>query len=187
MQFHHAKDANGNCFLLIDALSPASLDFIEKAAFNTLLTIGLLFGEMPLDEAYMFVYESKDFKTPQALSYKSLVKTLKHDYSIFTSNIYSVLVPLALKKDSVKGEARICDIITNRKWYIDEFPLDVFSRMVQSFLNYEALSWGGFHLINACHFTMEMQPGAYSMALETLTAEAESKMMPKGTLNIIDA
>ena len=187
IQFHHAKDGNGNCFLLIDALSPVSLDFIEKVAFNILLTIGLLFGEMPLDEAYMFAYESKDFKTPQALSYKSLVNTLKHDYSIFTSNVYSVLVPLALKKDPVNGESRICNIISKRKWYIDEFSLDVFSKMVQNFLNYEALSWGGFYLINACHFTMEMQPGAYSMALETLTAEAESKMMPKGTLNIIDA
>lgn len=187
LQVHHYVDENGNCFLMIDALSPVSLDCIEKAAFNVLLSFGLLFGEMPLDEAYMFIYEGKDFKTPQALVYKSLVKTLRHDYSIFTSNVYSVLTPLGIRKDPVNGENRMCNAITKRKWHIDEFPLDVFCKMVQNFLDYEALSWGGFYLINACHFTMEMQPGAYSMALETLTSEAESKMMPKGSLNIIDA
>jgi hypothetical protein len=34
---------------------------------------------------------------------------------------------------------------------------------------------------------MEMQPGAYSTALETITSEVVSKKLPKGALNIIDS
>lgn len=184
---HHFVDDQGNNFLLIDSLSPISLSYMEKVAFNILLSFGMLFGEMPLDEAYMFVYESKDYKTPLALEYKSLVKTLKSDYSIFTTNVYSILVPLAIRKDPVNGEKRICNIITARKWGINELSLDVFCKLVQNFIDHEALSWGAFYLINACHFTMEMQPGAYSTALETITTEVVNNVLPKGSLNVIDA
>lgn len=187
LNVHHFVDDHGKYFLLIDSLSPVSLAYIEKVAFNILLSYGLLFGEMPLDEAYMFVYESKDFKTPLALEYKSLVKTLKNDYSIFTTNVYSILVPLAIRKDPVNGEKRICNIITARKWVINELSLDVFCKLVQNFFDHEALSWGAFYLINACHFTMEMQPGAYSTALETITTEVVNNVLPKGSLNVIDA
>ncbi len=187
LQVHHFVDDKGDYFLLIDSLSPLSLECIEKAVFNILLSIGLLFGEMPLDEAYMYIYESKDFKTPLALVYKSLVKTLKNDYHIFTTSLYSVLCPLAKRKDPTNGEKRINAIIGARKWSINEIPLDVFCKLVQNFMDYEAFSWGGFYLINACHFTMEMQPGAFSTALETIASEVVSNKLPKGTLNIIEA
>lgn len=187
IQVHHYLDDKGECFLLIDSLSPVSLEYIEKASFNILLSIGLLFGEMPLDEAYMYIYENKDFQTPLALVYKSLVKTLKNDYHIFTTNLYSVLCPLAKRKDPANGDKRMSAIIGARKWAINEITLDVFCKLVQNFMDYEAFSWGGFYLINACHFTMEMQPGAFSTALETIASEVVSKKLPKGILNIIDA
>ena len=187
LQVHHYVDDKGDYFLLIDSLSPVSLDYIEKAAFNILLSIGLVFGEMPLDEAYMYIFESKDFQTPLAFVYKSLVKTLKNDYYIFTTNVYSVLCPLAKRKDPAKGDNRMCNIIKARRWILNEMSLDVFCKLVQNFMDSDALSWGGFYLINACHFTMEMQPGSFSTALETITSEVVSNKLPKGTLNIIDA
>ena len=187
LQIHHYEVDEDHCFLIIDSLSLVSLEYMEKAAFNILLSLGLLYGEMPLDESYVFVCESKDFTSIQALVYKSLVNTLKNDYSIYTSNVYSVLVPLAIRKDPVNGEHRMCNIIQGRKWFIDEFPLDVFCKLVQNYLDSDALSWGGFYLINACHFTLEMQPGAYSTALETITSEVVSNIIPKGTLNVIDS
>lgn len=187
LQVHHYEADDDHCFLIIDSLSLVSLEYMEKAAFNVLLSLGLLYGEMPLDESYIFVFESKDFTSIQALVYKSLVNTLKNDYSIYTSNVYSVLVPLAIRKDPVNGEPRICNIIHGRKWIIDEFPLDVFCKLVQNFLDSDALSWGGFYLINACHFTMEMQPSAYSTALETIASEVLSNKLPKGMLNVIDS
>ncbi len=187
IQVHHYVDEKGVFFLLIDSLSPVSLEYIEKTAFNILLTIGLLYGEMPLDETYIYIYEGKDFKDPQALVYKSLVKTLRNDYYIFTSNVFSVLVPLAIRKDPANGESRMCNIITARRWSLNEMSLDVFSKLVQNFIDSDGLSWGAFYLINACHFTMEMQPGAFSTALETITSEIVSNKLPKGTLNIIDA
>lgn len=180
------EDADGN-YLSIDTMAPITLEQMSTLSFNILLSLGFLIGEMPLDECYVFTYDNPEFNTPLGMEYRSLVKTLRNDYRIFTSNAYSVLVPSSLVKDPVNGECRIINIMHDRKWEgkIECFPIDILSKLIQNFLDYNALSIGAFEIVNACHLTLEMQPSAFSTVLETITKVTNKYFGISNTLNLV--
>ncbi len=180
------EDADGN-YLSIDTMAPITLAQMSTLSFNILLSFGFLIGEMPLDDCYVFAYDNPDFNAPLGMEYRSLVKTLRNDYRIFTSNAFSVLVPSSLVKDPVNGECRIINIMHDRKWEgkIECFPIDILSKLIQNFLDYDALSIGAFEMINACHLTLEMQPSAFSTVLETITKVTNKYFGIGNTLNLV--
>lgn len=180
------EEVDGN-YLTVETMTPLTLEQMSTLSFNILLSFGFLIGEMPLDECYVFAYDTPDLDAPIGMEYRSLVKTLRNDYRIFTSNAFSVLIPSSLVKDPVNGECRIINIMHDRKWEgkIECFPIDILSKLIQNFLDFDALSIGAFEMVNACHLTLEMQPSAFSTVLETITKVTNKYFGIGNTLNLV--
>lgn len=154
-------------FLIIESRFLCSQAEIDKIAYVTLLSFGLISGTVHLDEAYMVVSVTDDFQNPIGIYYKSLRNTIKCQYTIFTTKVYSVLMPIAKKLDM---EQRMLKKIGDKKWdcAIEEMNGEVFSSIVLRLYEKDAIARAALLLLDSSTLTLELQPAAYCIAFETL-------------------
>ena len=157
-------------YMAIDSDTKLTEREMREVAFSISVAIGLLTGHLFLGEYWMVASEDKDSRKPLGLFYSTLTPSVKSDYSIFTTNVYSVLIPIAKKIDSVNGEKRALSIINAYKLgcAIDPIHIDVFERIVENFERYESLQRGIYILLTGTQLSLELQPGAFSIALEAI-------------------
>ena len=82
-------------YLVVESVFLCSLLEIDKVAYSVLLAFGLISGTVHLNEAYMIMATTDDFRDPIGVYYKSLRDSIRCQYTIFTTNVYSVLMPIA--------------------------------------------------------------------------------------------
>jgi hypothetical protein len=88
---------------------------------------------------------------------------------IFTTNAFSVLVPIAKHISPKDGESRVIEIIKN-KWsdklnYLDE---KIFSNLVQTINDNEAICRAAMMTVEASKFAIDIQLATYCVAFETI-------------------
>lgn len=178
----------GKNYLAIDSDTKLTEREMREEAFSMSVAIGLLTGHLFLGEYWMVASEDKDSRKPLGLFYSTLTPSVKSDYSIFTTNVYSVLIPIAKKIDPVNGEKRTLSIISAYKLWcaINPIRIDVFERIVENFERYESLQRGIYILLTGTQLSLELQPGAFSIALEAICNIAKEVLTSNKAFKIRD-
>lgn len=157
-------------YMAIDSDTKLTEREMMEVAFSITVAIGLLTSHLFLGEYWMVASEDKDSRKPVGLFYSTLMPSVKSDYPIFSSNVYSVLIPIAKKIDPVNGEKRALSIISSYKLgcAIEPISIEVFERIVEILERYESLQRGIYILLTGTQLSLEIQPGAFSIALEAI-------------------
>lgn len=160
----------GKNYLAIDSDTKLTEREMREVAFSITVAIGLLTSHLFLGEYWMVASEDKDSRKPVGLFYSTLTPSVKSDYPIFSSNVYSVLIPIAKKINPVNGEKRALSIISSYKLgcAIEPISIEVFERIVEILERYESLQRGIYILLTGTQLSLEIQPGAFSIALEAI-------------------
>ncbi len=184
------------CFFRIDDKEYMAIDSCVKlteremsnVAFSITVAIGLLAGHLFLGEYWMVASEDTESRKPVGLFYSTLTQSMKSDYSIFTTNVYSVLIPIAKKIDPVNGENRALSIIKsyNLGCAIDPISVEVFERIAGNFERYESLQRGIYILLTGTQLSLDLQPGAFAIALEAICNIAKEVLPANNAFKIRD-
>lgn len=156
-------------YIIIESSKKCCLKYIEDIAYASLLTIGFLSGKLYLDEAYIIASDQKKFNNPLGVYYKSLRKSIFGQYSIFTTNVYSILIPIAKKMCAKNAEKRMLDII-EKKWEyrINIIEEVVFSKIVETFYKYESIARAALTTLTASRLGLEIQSAVYCISFEAI-------------------
>lgn len=170
--FYHAN-IKEQSFLIVESRFMCEFKEIDKIAYSVLLGFGFIIGKVYLNEAYAIVATTDDFLNPVGVYYKSLRKSIECQYTIFTTNVYSVLMPIAKRMACPDAEKRMMNLIEKRKWNfaIEEISEEIFSCLVLNFYKYDAIARSALLLLDSSTLTLELQPAAYCIAYETLCTE----------------
>ena len=181
------SDANKE-FMVIDSNFKLTEREMREVAFSISVAIGLLSSHIFLGEYWMVASEDVESRKPVGLFYSTLTQSVKSDYSIFTTNVYSVLIPIAKKIDPVNGEKRALSIIKsyNLGRAIDSVSIEVFERIVGNFERYESLQRGIYILLTGTQLSLELQPGAFAIALEAICNIAKDVLPASNAFKIRD-
>ncbi|WP_099463096.1 hypothetical protein [Parabacteroides provencensis] len=167
-QFEYKKQY----YLVIESGEKYELDQFEKVAFNTLLTLGFLSGTLHLNEVFIVAANRKSFNVPVGIYFKTLRKSIKGQYSIFTTNAYSVLMPLSAKMTAKDAKERMLTLIERHwKFRIDRISMEVFSNMVTLFNDHDSIARAALMTLSASWLEHEVQSGVYCIAFETLCSK----------------
>lgn len=173
-------------YMAIDSCEKLTEREMREVAFSISVAIGLLTSHLFLGEYWMVASEDVENRKPVGLFYSTLTPTVKSDYSIFTSNVYSVLIPIAKKIDPANGEKRALSIISSYKLgcAIEPISIEVFERIVGNFERYESLQRGIYILLTGTQLSLELQPGAFAIALEAICNIAKEVLPTSKASNI---
>lgn len=165
-------ESNGDKYLVVDAKDPLTVESMMEMVFSFLVALGMVVCDVYLDECWLFAYDDSSHLQLKGIDYQSLSPTIHCEYQILTTNVFSVLVPAAMKMDPQKGESRACGLITNLRLSnaLPYLGFEVFSNLVKNFCKYEALRRGLFLVLSGSKYTLELQPGSYSIALEAIAS-----------------
>lgn len=156
-------------YIVVEPLDEYEYAELEKIAYSILLAFGLLTGTLHLEESYAVASTTSDFSTTVGVYYKSLRETLKSQYSIFTTNAYSVLIPIAKRSSCRDAEERMMNIIKN-KWgcRIKPMPTDVISNMCALLHSSGSIARAAVTILEASRFGLEIQAAVYCIVYETI-------------------
>jgi len=168
IHFYQIKYDN-KYYLITETLYKCTFNELEELAHSTLLSFGFFSNTFHLDEAYIIPSNRKNFNKPVGLYYKSLRKTISSQYNIFTTNSYSILVPISKNMNAINAESRMMDII-EKKWKFRVQPIkkEVFSEMVSLLSNNEPISRATLLLLSSSKLGLELQAGAFCIAFEAI-------------------
>lgn len=156
-------------YLVIESTKQCYLKDIEDIAYASLLTLGFFSGTLHLQETYIIASKSIGYNSPVGLYYKSLRQSISGQYSIFTTNPYSVLMPIAQKMKAKNAEDRMLKIINDKwKFRINRVKEDVFSKMTNIFYKNEAIARAALISLTASKLGLELQSAVYCIAFETI-------------------
>lgn len=156
-------------YLVVESVFLCSLLEIDKVAYSVLLAFGLISGTVHLNEAYMIMATTDDFRDPIGVYYKSLRDSIRCQYTIFTTNVYSVLMPIAKRMGDSGVEKKMLEKI-EKKWKcaIEEMSAEVFTTLVLNLYQNDAIARATLLLLDSSTLTLELQPAAYCIAFETV-------------------
>jgi hypothetical protein len=184
--FYNIKVENDS-YLIIDSTTHCDFKGIDKIALSILVSYGFLSATIHLNEAYIIVSDEQSFTEPIGIYYKSLRNTLKGQYTIFTTNAYSVLVPIAKNRDPENGETNAIATIKEDRWSdkLAMFDEEIFSNLVQLVYDDDAILRSAMMIVEASTFAIDIQLGVYCVAFETITNQImnKNKLKPPTIIN----
>lgn len=174
----YTYEYKGSKYLVVDAKEPLTVEAMKDIVFSFLVALGMIVCDVYLDECWLFAYSDSSRLKLKGIEYQSLSPSIHCEYQILTTNVFSVLVPTAMKIDPENGESRACNLITKLKLSnaLPYLGFEVFSRLVNNFCKYEALRRGLFLILSGSRYTLEVQPGSYSIALEAISSLTKTIM-----------
>lgn len=171
-QFQH----NNRYYLVTETLYKCSFNEIENLAHSTLLTFGFFSGKFHLNESYIVASNRDNFNSPVGLYYKSLRESISGQYNIFTTNAYSVLVPISKRMKAKNAENRMMNMIEEKwKFRIQIIKEDIFRNMVNLFCQNESFARAALLLLSNSKLGLELQSGAFCIAFETICNSINKK------------
>lgn len=158
-------------YLVIDYDKPLSVKNMQELSFSVIVTLGMLTSEVHLNDCWLAAYDSNDRKSESGLFFKSLTSSFRCNYSIFTNNVFSCLVPAAMRIDPQNGERRAIRIIDDFHLNnaIPPFSRKVFGRIIENMNKFEKLQRGIYIILMASGYSLEVQPALYCVALEAIS------------------
>ncbi len=173
-------------YLVVESVKPCYMKEIEAIAYAALLVLGFFSGTLHLQETFIIASTNDRYTRSIELYYKSLRESISGQYSVFTTNAYSVLVPISRKMKARNAESRMMQIIEKRwKCRIQPIKEEVFSAMTNLFITHEPVARAALLTLTASKLGLELQAGVYCIAFETL-CDAISKIYNLSAPHVID-
>lgn len=165
---------NKKAYLIIDCIKVETLIEFQKKCFNILLTYGFITGKLIHDECFILSFSDDKMVAPEGFLYHAMRASVITNQPTFTSNPYSVNSDVDFERDE-KGQIK--DEVS-RKLYegIEDFPGDVFSKLVELFYKEEKLQRAALLFIQSHITSLEMRIPNYYVAIEAITGFISSKL-----------
>ena len=156
-------------YLVTDCLAPVKIKDIRAMAYSVCLGLGLLLGTVHLNEMIVVASNTPDHNAPIGIHYSSIRESIKSNYLVFTTNMYSLEVAFRIngnenaRKKLLKADG---EVDANR---VDWLYMDFFERLVLSLYNSSPLSRATSIVIEASTQPLEYQAALFCVAFETIT------------------
>lgn len=161
--FHlYTARENNEYFLIIDCIEQIDLPSFEEKCFSTLLALGLISGNLALDESFILSFSEERMSAPTGLIYQPKPSSIYTKQAAFTTNISSISYGKGLSKEE-KDKLAVG---------LEEFPKDVFSSLATQLHKHEKLRRATMLLLLGKIASLEMRLPAYYIAIEAITAHA---------------
>lgn len=165
---------NKKQYLIIDCMNKETLVDFQKKCFNVLLAYGFITGKLIHDECFILSFSDNNMSIPEGFLYHAMRASVITNQPTFTSNAFSV----NLDKDFEREEDGQIKESVRDKLYdgIDDFPRDVFSKLVELFYKEEKLQRAALLFIQSHITSLEMRIPNYYVAIEAITGYISSSI-----------
>lgn len=159
-------NVDGVMYLGVDTTVPFTIEEFRKLSHSILNGFGFLFGDLFLDEGYIFSSANEDFTEIENPYYSTYRESMLTGLGIYTTNPFSIYNITGKSREEI--EARIEEV---KLWYerIIEINPNCFSTLCELFYNCEPISRAAIITLQGNMFALEMKGSAYSAALEAIT------------------
>lgn len=161
-----------NSFLVIDNLSPITLLNFDQSVTSILFAIGFIEQMIHLDEAYTFEIDDPIVGRVVSMRYASLRESIIGQYCIFTTNVYSIRIPIG----NLYGFNGYADI-NDWRGKLHPCSKDVMNKLASLIYKYPILANCISILVDGSKSGLEIQGAAFAVALETLTSLIEQEKL----------
>lgn len=161
-------------YLIIDCMHRETLIDFQKKCFNMLLTYGFITGKLIHDECFILAFSDDKMITPEGFLYHTMRSSVITNQPTFTSNPYSVNSDIDFERDE---NGQIKDSVSKKLYEgIEDFPRDVFSKLVELFYKEEKLQRAALLFIQSHITSLEMRIPNYYVAIEAITGYISSSI-----------
>lgn len=161
-------------YLIIDCMKPETLVDFQKKCFNILLTYGFITGNLIHDECFILSFSNDKMITPEGFIYHAMRSSVITNQPTFTSNPYSVNSDIDFEREE---NGQIKKTVSDKLYEdIDDFPRDVFSKLVGLFWKEEKLQRAALLFIQSHVTSLEMRIPNYYVAIEAITGYISSSV-----------
>lgn len=168
---------DGHSHIIIEPENACVFESIDKVLFSILVSHGFLCGTIYLNEVYTIFSDDSTFNTHTGIYYKSLRKTIRGYYHIFTTNAYSILVAIARNEDPLNGEKAAIERIEKEGWVnrLHCFGQDTFSALVEYVHNNDPILRAAMMIVESSKFAVDIQLAIFHFAFETIVSCVKAK------------
>ena len=182
---------SGHNYIVLDANKKMNVDEMMELSFASFVALGMLEKTIYLDECMIVASDTIDFSHPLGLFFSRLSPSVKCEHTIFTNNVYSVLVPIGkriFESDDLKrdGEKRAIQLIQrfNLGCAINPITEDIFGNIVSNFIKYESLERGIYIILSMSSVSLEMMGPTFAVALEAISNVSRNILSKRKTSQI---
>lgn len=174
-EYHIYKcTSNKKDYLIIDCMNRETLIDFQKKCFNILLTYGFITGKLIHDECFILSFSDDKMVIPEGFLYHAMRASVITNQPTFTSNPYSVNSDIDFEREE---NGQIKDSVSKKLYDgIDDFPRNVFSKLVELFYKEEKLQRAALLFIQSHITSLEMRIPNYYVAIEAITGYISSKL-----------
>jgi len=177
--FTFKKDDKVYC--AIDSLQRLAFRDFQELAYSIFNSYGFVGGDLHLNEAYYICSNEAKFLAELELMYASLRDSLITGYGIYTSNPYSVYVPLFMSQQKEIDHEFVKTWTEKLVW----FPEDVFSNLATLLYKYDSISRAALIVLEANLQPLELKAASYCVAFEAVCHTIKKEFVIKSP-NVID-
>ena len=155
-------------YLIIENYQKVLKRDIMNMVFSICVGIGFFTNTIWLGENTIVAYENDEFRNPIGVWYETLRPSIKGGYSVFSTNLHSIVDSLKMNKNTKYASDFLVEngFISGK---IDRLQPDFIDRWVNLIHNNDSLKRSVVLLIEASNYPLEFQVPMYCVALETLT------------------
>ncbi len=174
-EYHIYKcSSNKKSYLVIDCIRTETLIDFQKKCFNVLLAYGFLTGKLIHDECFILTFPDEKMVTPEGFLYHTMRSSVITNQPTFTSNPFSINSDVDFERDE---NMQIKKSVTDALYAgIEDFPRDVYSKLVEFFYKEEKLQRAALLFIQSHITSLEMRIPNYYVAIEAITGYISSSI-----------
>ncbi|NLM18888.1 MAG: hypothetical protein GX217_02550 [Clostridiaceae bacterium] len=165
----------------IDSLQKLTFRDFQELAYSIFNSYGFVTGDLHLNEAYYICSNEAQFLAELELIYASLRDSLITGYGIYTTNPYSVYVPL-FRSQQKEIDHDFVKIWTEKLGWFRE---DVFSNLATLLHKYDSISRAALIVLEANLQPLELKAASYCVAFEAICHTIKKEFGIKSP-NVID-
>jgi hypothetical protein len=165
----------------IDSLQKLDFREFQELAYSIFNSYGFITGDLHLSEAYYVSSIDDLFTSGLELMYASLRDSLITGYGIYTTNPYSVYVPLFRSQQKEIDHEFVKTWTQKLVW----FPEDVFSNLATLLYKYDSISRAALIVLEANLQPLELKAASYCVAFEAVCHTIKKEFGIKSP-NVID-
>lgn len=150
-------------YICIDNVEALTIEQFSRSVTAIVFGLGFVCQHILLDEEYLFVLENRDSGKPVAMRYFTKRESVRGQYTIFTTNPYSVLVPIG-QKIGVDATS-LAEIWMTR---LAPMSKDVLSGLCQMLYDHDGLVNAVTMIVESSKSGLEIQGAVLSVALEAI-------------------
>lgn len=150
-------------YLVIDNLAPTSRKVYDESVTSILFAVGFIEQNIHLDESYTFVIDNPRSGRTSSMEYMSLRESIVGQYDIFTTNAYSVRLPIE-NKYGFDGYGDV-DEWSNK---LRQCPKTVIDNLASLTYKYPIIANCIAILVDGTKAGLEIQGASFAVALEAL-------------------